>query len=632
MNKHELLLEDERLLQEKIAADASIEESLGELVEIYEAHAAHHKCALFMTLSGDNYVLNPVAGTNLTPECREALMNLPVTRDQSASGRAAYFRRLVSAKYIRNDLRTRVLPGIAHAEEQVSGFALPILSSVGRVLGTFCAYGTTPGQPNERDLAVAERVVYLAAIALQPHSPQPTLIRAEQHGKPTRFPDRTWLHERVTLGLLHARRERCGLALLFINIDGMHHVNEFMGHEAGDCLLRTISGRLRELLPGDDTLICSGGDEFVLLLENFMDEKQLVTRIETLLAGCSEPMNINGQEIAVTVTAGVAQARADVIRADELLHQAYIALQHAKSKGHGTLEFYSKDPPIPVSTHISLAAQLRHALERGEFQVHYQPQVDLQHGRIVGAEALLRWCHPELGPIPPMEFVPVLEESGLINPVNDWLLDEVGMRLEELRNMSTPLPRIAINVSARQFRRVTLATVIDAMLVRHHLPPCALMLELTETLIMHDIKETTCVLQALHEYGVHIAVDDFGTGYSSLSYLKHLPLDMIKIDKKFMDEVTGNCTDAAIVGAIIMMAHNLNIQVVAEGVEEVEQLDFLRLHSCDQMQGYLFSKPLPFDEFRALVASRRRLDLKLPNVTTNDITIPDIVPAFSKQR
>ncbi|MGB9429251.1 MAG: EAL domain-containing protein [Gammaproteobacteria bacterium] len=606
----ELLLEGEQRILEHIVGNAPLAKSLDAAVALYAAHAVRQKGALLMLLSEDSVVLNPVAGTSLSAECRAALANLPVARNQSASGRAAYYRRPVISKSVRKDLRLKVLPGVAQAAEQASVLALPILSAEGRILGTFAVYGASPGAPHAQDRMLAEHVVHLAAIALQHQRSQSALERAQQHDELTGLPNRGLLHDRVELGLARARRERCGLALLFINVDGMHHVNETLGHEAGDQLLKNISGRLRELLCEGDTLARSGGDEFALLLENLIDEKQLLARTETLLATCAEPMHINGREIAVSVTLGATLARLDNIGADDFLRQAYIALQHARSNGHNTLEFYSANLTAAASPHLSLAAQLRHALQRGEFQVHYQPQVDLQYGRIVGAEALLRWQHPERGLVSPTEFIPVLEESGLINPVGDWVIDEVGARLAELRDSNRPLPHVAINLSARRFRHAAIAKKIDAMLVRHHLPASALMLELTETLVMHDTRETIELLQTLHEYGLRIAVDDFGTGYSSLSYLKHLPLDVLKIDKKFVDEIATSRVDAAIVSAIIMMAHDLSMRVVAEGVETYAQLDFLRLHACDQMQGYLFSKPLPFAEFSKLLASGRRLDLK----------------------
>ena len=303
---------------------------------------------------------------------------------------------------------------------------------------------------------------------------------------------------------------------------------------------------------------------------------------------------------------GIALARGDSDCPAAFLRQADMALHQARAEGGNRTVVYADRSNALDATSLVLAAELQRALERGEFIVHYQPQVELQHGRIVGVEALLRWQHPTRGVISPLDFIPVLEETGLINPVGKWVLEEVAARMADLQQAGLPLPHVAVNLSSRQLHDAHLVKVIRGVLQRHRLPPATLTLELTETLVMRDTRETRMAFDALHELGVQLSVDDFGTGYSSLSYLKHLPLNVLKIDKKFVDEVCENRADGAIVGAIIMMSHNLGMQVVAEGVETTAQLDFLRLRSCDQMQGYLFSKPLPFADLRAMLAADQR--------------------------
>ncbi len=413
----------------------------------------------------------------------------------------------------------------------------------------------------------------------------------------TGLANRSLLLDRLDDALLRRCSGGRATALLLFNLDGMKQVNDAMGYEFGDRFLKTLATRIRGHLGQDRFVARVGGDEFGVVLEDIADDDALRMTVRALLENITQSLDIDEHEVFVTASLGASIAPQDGLDADTLFKHADAALHRAKQQGRNGFRFFSPDMDAAAARRLALVGELRHALERSEFHVHYQPQMGFGTGKLSGAEALLRWQHPELGSVSPVEFIPLLEETGLIVQVGEWVLRRACRDMMMLDEFTLAPPRIAVNLSPRQFHQQDLAARIESILEEQKMPTGRLTLEITESLLMHDPEASVRTLQRLKDIGVHVAVDDFGTGYSSLSYLKKFPIDELKIDKSFVDGVAHSRKDAAIIDAAIHMAHNLGMQVVAEGVEDRGQWDFLKASGCDHAQGYLIGKPTAFDGF-----------------------------------
>jgi predicted signal transduction protein with EAL and GGDEF domain len=350
-----------------------------------------------------------------------------------------------------------------------------------------------------------------------------------------------------------------------------------------------------------------GGDEFMVLLSETPHAEAAAIAARTLQDAMRPPVTLDEHELQITVSVGIALFPYDGDDADTLIKNADAALKRAKEHGRDTCQFYTSDMNATAFERLALESRLRRALELGELVVHFQPQVELLSGRIVGAEALVRWSHPELGVVPPAEFIPLAEETGLIVQLGEWVLRAACAEARRWQELGFGQLCVAVNLSARQFQQADLVDVVGQILAETSLPPGDLELELTESVVMREAGETVHRLQALTALGVHLAIDDFGTGYSSLGYLRKFPLRSLKIDRSFVRDVDHDANSAAIAQAIILLAATLGLKVVAEGVETAAQLAELRRLGCEQMQGYLFSRPLPADEFLALLREDRQL-------------------------
>jgi diguanylate cyclase (GGDEF)-like protein/PAS domain S-box-containing protein len=406
----------------------------------------------------------------------------------------------------------------------------------------------------------------------------------------TGLPNRTLFHDRLLQAMARARRRKSALALIFLDLDGFKEINDTLGHKAGDRLLRAVGARLKHSLREGDTVARLGGDEFTVILEDLHDRDEASTVAHKVLGALAKPLTLEKQEFAVTASAGLTVYPEDSRSIETLLKNADTAMYYAKDKGKNNLQSYTPQMTTLKRERVTLENQLRRALEGDELFLEYQPQVDLQSGIIVGVEALARWQHPELGIVPPGRFIPLAEKSGLIVPIGRWALMTACAQGVAWQKMAPPL-RIGVNVSARQFRGDLFQTVAAA-LAASGLDAQWLELELTESLLMEDPETARATLLKLKGLGVNIAIDDFGSGYSSLSYLRHFPIDRLKIDQTFIRDLATSPDDAAIARAIIALGHNMNIRVVAEGVETAGQLEFLRDNGCDVMQGFYFSEPV----------------------------------------
>ena len=416
----------------------------------------------------------------------------------------------------------------------------------------------------------------------------------------TGLPNRALLHERSSQAIQMARRNGEPLALLFLDLDHFKNVNDSLGHRVGDELLKVLAQRLQLTVREQDTVSRLGGDEFLLLLPG-TDGPGAARVAAKVMAQATLPFHIDQNELTVTQSIGIALFPGDGADFDTLSKRADIAMYRAKRDGRNNFRFFTGEMQAQSLRTMRLETALRRALERDQLCLHYQPQMSLEGHRVIGAEALLRWQHPDLGRVSPAEFIPIAEASGLILPIGEWVLREAVQQLKRWLDVGMAPITVAVNLSSVQFRHADLPALVTRILAEAGLPPELLELELTEGVAMVDPQGAIAVMDDLFERGVRMSIDDFGTGYSSLSYLKKFRVYKLKIDQSFVRDITEDPEDKAIVGAIIGMSASLGLRTIAEGVETQGQLDFLRERGCDEVQGYFISRPLPADEFQAFV-------------------------------
>ncbi|MGO4478111.1 EAL domain-containing protein [Massilia sp. 2TAF26] len=428
-----------------------------------------------------------------------------------------------------------------------------------------------------------------------------------QHDVLTGLPNRSLLQDRLGQAVAYATRSGHPVWVMLIDLDRFKFVNDSMGHKAGDVLLMTVAARLRGSLRDTDTVARLSGDEFVVILSQHEDQPLTSDIVQRVMDSVAQPVMLGPKEFFVTCSIGVAAYPSDGTSAENLIEHADIAMYRAKKLGRNNFQFYTPAMNEESLERVRIESALRNALERNEFVLHYQPQVDLKTGQIVGMEALIRWKHPELGMVPPSRFVGVAEDTGLIVPIGAWVMRTAAAQNKIWHDAGLGKLRVAVNLSARQFSATDLVPGIEQVLIDTGLDPACLELELTESLFMSDVTPAVELLHRMKALGVKLSIDDFGTGYSSFSYLSRFPIDVLKIDRSFVNDISHDANDAAIVASIIALAHNLRLSVIAEGVETAEQLDYLRHQGCDEMQGYYFSRPLPAHEFEQLLRQRRGL-------------------------
>jgi diguanylate cyclase (GGDEF)-like protein/PAS domain S-box-containing protein len=427
------------------------------------------------------------------------------------------------------------------------------------------------------------------------------------HDSLTGLPNRLLFNDRLRVAMVHANRYREKLAVLFLDIDRFKVINDSLGHSIGDDLLRRVAERVGGCIRQEDTIARLGGDEFTVLLPGIAREEDAATIANKILEAVRLPFFIEQRELFITTSIGVTVYPNDGADPETLVRNADTAMYRAKEQGRDNYQLYAPAMNSRALERLSLEGRLRQALQNRELVVHYQPLIDLATGQVRGAEALLRWQHPELGLIAPGEFIPIAEVSGLIVPIGQWVLWTACAQAVKWHNAGFPGLTVAVNLSSRQFQQADLVFQVTEALQAAGLPPDCLDLEITESNAMQNAELSISALWDLKNLGVRLSMDDFGTGYSSLNYLRRFPIDRIKIDQSFVRDVNRNPDDAAIAAAIIAMAHSLKLTVVAEGVETEEQLDFLRDQRCDEMQGYLFSPPVPAAKFQEFLDSKKAL-------------------------
>jgi len=420
----------------------------------------------------------------------------------------------------------------------------------------------------------------------------------------TGLPNRLLFRDRISVALARARRSRRAVAVMFLDLDQFKLVNDTLGHTVGDGLLQAAAERLVSCVRGDDTVARMGGDEFTILLSDLADTRAAATVAQKILDSISRPIEVDGHELFVTTSIGIAIFPDDGMDAETLLKTADRAMYRAKELGRNNYQFATRAAIEAGAGRLSLERSLHHAFDRKEFVIHYQPMIEVDTRRVVGAEALIRWKNPEFGLMSPDEFIPLAEECGLILPIGEWVLRTACEQMQSWRRGGHNDLRVAVNLSARQFQQHDLTDMIERILHETALPASALDVEITESTAMHNAELSLNIMSRLKQMGIRISIDDFGTGYSSLSYLKKFPIDTVKIDQNFIRDLSQGSNDGAIISAVISMARALKLRVVAEGVETEEQLTFLRLQHCETIQGFLYSRPLPAEEFEAVLALR----------------------------
>lgn len=417
------------------------------------------------------------------------------------------------------------------------------------------------------------------------------------HDALTGLPNRALLQDRMQQAIAQAERAQDGLALAFIDLDNFKRVNDSLGHAAGDALLREIALRLKGCVRESDTVSRQSGDEFIVVLSGVDGVQRCIPTLDKIMRRLQEPMLFDGKEISASASIGVAFYPQDGATFDELRRKADLAMYRSKDTGRNAYYFYDEAMNNDAEEHLLLRNGLRLAIERGEFVLHYQPQMDIRSGRLVGVEALLRWQSPTFGLVEPGRFIPVAEDSGLIVPIGAWVLEQACRQARAWQDDGLPALTVAVNLSAVQFRRDDMEATVAQALERSGLPPQCLELELTESILLQDVEQVLALVGRLRQRGMHFSIDDFGTGYSSLSYLKRMDIDKLKIDRSFVHDLDQTADAAAIVEAIVEMAHKLGLRTIAEGVESPELLDRLRDIGCDETQGYLHARPMPAPDF-----------------------------------
>jgi diguanylate cyclase (GGDEF)-like protein/PAS domain S-box-containing protein len=435
------------------------------------------------------------------------------------------------------------------------------------------------------------------------HALYAEISRLARQDSLTGLPNRTLLHDRLSSAIALANRHGHKVGVVFLDLDRFKHVNDSLGHGAGDGLLQSVAGRLSDCVRRTDTVSRQGGDEFVVLLSEARQRDDIANAASKLMAAIAAPHRVGRHELHVTASIGIAVCPDDGDDVETLIRHADIAMYHAKDHGRDNCQFFTPEMNARIVERRTVEGNLRRALNRREFLLHYQPKIDLTTGRMSGAEALIRWHHPERGLVTPQTFVPIAEESGLIVPIGQWVLREACRQAREWQDAGLrPVP-VAVNISAIEFRSRGFLDGVRGILADTGLDPRLLEMELTESVLMESVASTAEMLRELKAMGMRIAVDDFGTGYSSLSYLMQFPIDALKVDRSFVREITSEGDTSPIITAVIAMGRSLKQRVIAEGVETGEQLAFLQAQHCEEGQGFHFSRPLPADQFATLLAS-----------------------------
>ena len=599
----EQLERDRNRVLEMVAKSAALPDILTQITLMVERQHPGVLCSILLLRDGRLY---HGAAPSLPDAYTHAIDGMAIGPAAGSCGTACYRGDAVIVDDIATDPLWEAYRELGLSNGFRACWSVPILSSAGQVLGAFAMYCREPRRPRDADLKMIETARSQAAVAIEHRQLTDQLAYQAHHDALTGLPNRVLYEDRLQQALAHAHRDGRFVALFMIDLDRFKRINDTLGHHVGDLVLTQVAQRLRACVRGNDTLARWGGDEFILILTDLNTPNDAAHIAETVLDILRMPFTIDEHELFVTASIGISLYPTDSQDPGELLRHADSAMYRADEQGKNAYEFFAPDVGAAASERLRIENQLRRAVERGELEVYYQPQVVVRSGRLMGVEALLRWNHPERGVLPAAEFISIAEESGLIVPIGTWLLEEACRQARSWqRSGFYPLLRVAVNVSTMQFRRPDFLESVVRALAQADLAAGFLELELVESLMMRDVEASARQMDGLRALGVTIAIDDFGTGYSSLSYLHRFRIDSLKIAQSFIQGIEGTETTRPLVQAIVAVARNLEIRVTAEGVETPQQLRFLRRLGCDRAQGYLLGKPLPVREFEAFLGRSR---------------------------
>lgn len=599
----EALHEGQNLILHMIGTGSDLKHILPEIVSFVEQRAPHGKCMLLL-LSDDQLHFSGGFAPSLPPAFIKSMIGMPIDATSGSFSETV----LTTCPVMVEDIEQDAFVSALLLQDGVMGVKAsgtwPIMGKRGQILGIFSVFYQTNQMPSATDMQLVGISTDLASIAIESRWAEERILHLAHYDELTGLPNRFLYTQHLSKALSHAERNDQPIGVLFLDLDRFKNINDTFGHEAGDKVLRDVSSRFRECLRDSDTIARVGGDEFIALVDVYNDPLQLGEIAHRLLVAATKPFEINGQECQLSVSIGIATYPVDGTDAQMLLKNADIAMYRAKATGKNNYQFYSSEMNTHSVERLMLETNLRRAIERREFVMHYQPKVNVHSGRIVGAEALVRWNHPDRGLLFPGEFIALAEEAGLINALGLLVLHTTCADIVEFRKQNLSFGRVAINLSGNQFNEGDLLKDLKQVIDTHQVSPGDLEFEITESMVMNNREQAIDLMDGIRAMGFTLSIDDFGTGYSSLAYLKRFPVDSVKVDKSFINDIPTDPNDSAIVQAIIVMAHTLGLDVTAEGVETLTQLETLRKFGCDEYQGFFFSRGIPAQDFIKLVRSQ----------------------------
>ncbi|WP_246755404.1 EAL domain-containing protein [Rhizobium lusitanum] len=599
----DLLRDEQALVLEMIAMNSPLDEVLDRIVRLIETQLEGvFGSILLLDESGSH--LKHGAAPNLPPAYCRAIDGVAVGPEVGSCGTAVYRRESVIVTDIARDPLWADYRELAAQHGLRSCWSAPILSHQGAVLGTFAMYSRAIREPGALETQLTGMATRIAAIAIERKLAEDQISFLAHHDALTGLPNRSLLKDRLTQAMLQTERHNPCVSVVFIDLDTFKSVNDSLGHSAGDALLKIVAHRMVGCVRPIDAVVRLGGDEFVILLVDQPEGSDVISAIlDKIRVAIAEPISIDGRVFHITCSMGVATFPHDGTDAETLLVNADAAMYKVKEAGGDGFQFFTAEMNSKVHQRLALQDAMRDGIARSEFCLLYQPQVDLKSGQMFAVEALVRWKHPELGMISPAQFIPLAEETGMIVPLGDWILNEACRQNKAWQDAGLPPFSVCVNVSARQFQDKNLIKHVTSALAESGLGAEYLELELTESLVMRDVEQAIATMKELQALGVHFAIDDFGTGYSSLSALKSLPVSRLKIDQSFVRNLAEDEDDRTITAAVISLGQRLKMKVIAEGVETDEQLTFLRESHCDEIQGYHFSRPIEAEAIAALLST-----------------------------
>lgn len=596
----ETLRNEQGRVLEMIATSMPLEEVLESIARLVESQVDGMMASILL-LEEDGLHLRHGAAPNLPKDYIKAIDGVGIGPQVGSCGTAMYRREQVIVSDIQQDPLWDDFRELATRYGFRACWSTPILSHERKAVGTFALYSGEVRVPTVAETQLIDIATRIAGIAIERKHTEDRIRYMAHHDALTGLPNRTLLVDRLEQAMFYAQRYGRQVTVAFIDLDNFKLINDSLGHNVGDELLKVVAERMVNCVRRTDTVVRLGGDEFVIILFDQPDNTEAVTpTLKKIRDAIAQPVHAGGQDLRVTCSMGLAMYPANGTDTDTLLMNADAAMYRAKELGRNGYQFYTNDMNLKIQEKLALQDGLRNAIARSEFRLLYQPQVDLNSRQIVGVEALIRWQHPKLGMISPIDFIPLAEETGLIVQIGDWVIYTACRQSKAWQDAGMQPITMSVNISARQFRERNLVSRVAQALQETGLEAKYLELELTESLIMQDVDQAIVKMNELQAMGVQLSIDDFGTGYSSLSALKNFPIMRLKIDKSFVRDIPNDEDGNAVATAVISLGHKLNLKVIAEGVETEEQQTFLRDNDCDEMQGYHFSRPVPAADIERL--------------------------------